>query len=136
MAPTFWNFSNLLRKKSDNYINQRRKKVEKVDTYLIMIYFLFGIKFLPISVCKQLFCLFVLFVFSVYMSSSIKKEVLFKTFDVNVQVQNVPELWRQMFWKVLFFLWNVTYIRHFRYLKPDWSGQTPLCKVVHKTMDK
>ena len=36
---------------------------------------------------------------------SIGKGVLFKTFDVKVQVQKVvPELWRQTFWKVLIFL--------------------------------
>ena len=40
----------------------------------------------------------------------IGKGVLFKTFDVKVQVHFVPELWRQTFWKVLLFLWNVTYI--------------------------
>ena len=34
--------------------------------------------------------------------------VLFKTFDVKVQVQNVPGLWSQTFWKVLLLLWNVT----------------------------
>ena len=40
----------------------------------------------------------------------IEKGVLWiKTFNVKVQVQNVPELWRQTFWKVLLFLWNVTY---------------------------
>ena len=32
---------------------------------------------------------------------SIGKGVLFKTFDVKVQVHFVPELWRQTFWKVL-----------------------------------
>ena len=36
---------------------------------------------------------------------SIGKGVLNKT----IQIQNVPELWRQTFWKVLLFLWNVTY---------------------------
>ena len=41
---------------------------------------------------------------------SIGKGVLFKTFDVKVQVHSVPELWRQTFWKVLLFLWNVTFI--------------------------
>ena len=42
------------------------------------------------------------------------KRVIFKTFDVKVQVQNVPELWRQMFWKVLLFLWNVTFTNEWR----------------------
>ena len=43
---------------------------------------------------------------------SIGKGVLFKTIDVKVQVHFVPELWRQMFWKVLLFLWNVTYYKY------------------------
>ena len=33
----------------------------------------------------------------------IGKRLLFKTFDVKVQIQNVPELWRQIFWKALLF---------------------------------
>ena len=40
----------------------------------------------------------------VIMWRSVGKGVLFKTFDVKVQVQNVPELWRQTFCKVLLFL--------------------------------
>jgi len=28
--------------------------------------------------------------------------------DVKLQVHFVPELWRQTFWKVLLFQWNVT----------------------------
>ena len=37
-----------------------------------------------------------------HMWRSIGKGVLFKTFDVNVQVHSVPELWRQMFWSTPF----------------------------------
>ena len=37
----------------------------------------------------------------IYLWRSIGKGVLFKMFDVKVQVQNVPELWRQTLWKVL-----------------------------------
>ena len=45
-----------------------------------------------------------------YLWRSIGKGVLFKTFDVKVQVHFVPELWRQTFCKELLFLWNVTFI--------------------------
>ena len=33
---------------------------------------------------------------------SVGKGVLFKTFDIKVKVQNVPELWRQTFWEFSF----------------------------------
>ena len=39
-----------------------------------------------------------------YMWRFIGKGVLFKTFDVKGQVWNVPKLWRQTFWKVIFLL--------------------------------
>ena len=46
----------------------------------------------------------------------IGKGVLFKTFDVKVQVQNVPELWRQRFEKWLFLngashMFSIWYLR-------------------------
>ena len=39
---------------------------------------------------------------------SIGKGVLFKTFDVKIQVQNVREIWCQTIWEIS--LWNVTNI--------------------------
>ena len=55
---------------------------------------------------------------------SIGKGVLFKTFDVKVQVQNVPKLCRQTFRKVLLLLSNVTYVNIYEicsYIRPSRS---------------
>ena len=58
--------------------------------------------------------------------------VFFKMFDVKVQVQNVPELWRQTFWKVLLFLWNVTFLKKHRiptkncHSWEDWEFPLPI----------
>ena len=49
------------------------------------------------------------FSYTSHLWRSIGKGVLYKTFDVKVQVHSVPELWRQTFCKVLLFLWNDTF---------------------------
>ena len=62
---------------------------------------------------------------------SIGKGVLFKTFDVKVQVHFVPELWRQTFWKVLLFLWNVTNITWWRKLMMIYFQGNLFLKYAH-----